>query len=290
MKKSLILLISICLSVCLIFTACSQISPQDTTSDITSDTERAVSTEAADSQNDPSKEALAQGTLAQGTIFLHTEEDVDLSGVKVTISRKINIVVTGGLTSYSVEDIGSAISDSDGKIVYELPTDPFVIRIELDSLPEGMGVTKSFLSYSENDAAEEVTVELHKIVSVEAYFAYDNLNFISKNADSANVHANYAVQSCQVINGSSPNATPDELAVQYQGDIDFKLTHSGYVSVNGVLFPYSADRTYSDLDYPDYVSLMFENDFITEDEKTQMMEKFYETDYGKSYHSGGCFH
>ena len=59
--------------------------------------------------------------------------------------------------------------------------------------------------------------------------------------------------------------------------------------MNGVLLPYSADRTYSRLDYPDYVSLLLKNDLITEDEKTNMLEKFYDTEYGKDYQKGdGC--
>ena len=225
-----------------------------------------------------------------GTIFLHTEEDVDLSGVKIDISKKINIVVSGGLTTYETEYIGSAYSDAEGRIICEFPNDPFVIQFDLSTLPSGMGLTKRLYSYPENAAVEELTVELHKVVSAEAYFAGETLNFRFKNADGESVLVNYEVESCHAVNLGSPNATLDQLAVQYRGDIDCTLTFSGNVNINGALLPYSTDRTYSRLDYPNYVSLLLENDFITEDEKALMLEKFYETEYGKAYQSGGCFH
>ena len=297
LKKSIISLASLCLVLCMILTACAEISTQDPTGAVTAPNQStaqqaptAENTSESTNKTENSPDTSNDSATEQAIIFLHTDEDADLSGVKIDISKKINIVVSGGLTTYETEYIGSAYSDSDGKIICEIPSEPFIMQFDLSSLPSGMGLTKRLFSYNENTSIEDLTIELHKVVSAEAYFAGENLNFKFKNADDESVLVNYEAESCHAVNLGSPNATLDQLAVQYRGDIDCTLTFSGNVNVNGTLLPYSADRTYSRLDYPDYVSLMFENDFITEDEKTQMMEKFYETDYGKSYHSGGCFH
>ena len=291
MKKSIISLLSFCLAFCMILTACAEIPTQDTTQTTAQQelTKEDISQNTNKTENIP--DAPNDSAAEQAIIFLHTEEDVDLSGVKIDISKKINIVVSGGATTYETEYIGSAYSDSDGKMICEIPNEPFIMQFDLSSLPSGMGLTKRLFSYNENTAIEDLTVELYKVVSAEAYFAGDNLNFKFKNADDESVLVNYEVESCHAVNLGSPNATLDQLAVQYRGDIDCTLTFSGNVNVNGALLPYSTDRTYSHLDYPNYVSLLLENGFITEDEKALMLEKFYETDYGKDYQSGGhgCF-
>ena len=291
MKKSIISLLSFCLAFCMILTACAEIPTQDTTQTTTQQelTKEDISQNTNKTENVP--DAPNDSAAEQAIIFLHTDEDADLSGVKIDISKKINIVVSGGLTTYETEYIGSAYSDSDGKIICEIPNEPFIMQFDLSSLPSGMGLTKRLYSYPENATVEDLTVELHKIISAEAYFAGENLNFKFKNADDESLLVNYEAESCHAVNLGSPNATPDQLAVQYRGDIDCTLTFSGNVNVNGALLPYSTDRTYSRLDYPNYVSLLLENGFITEDEKALMLEKFYETDYGKDYQSGGhgCF-
>lgn len=303
MKKSIIFLVSFCLSVCLIFTSCANVPTQGTTQGSSADSENTVSDttsgSSAESTSDTESSATTGSSATQtapmdkgsasGTIFLHTDEDVDLSGVKIDISKKINIVVSGGLTTYETEYIGSAYSDSDGKIMYEKPSEPFLLELDLSTLPSGMGTKKWHVS-GDNVSDEAVTAELYKVVSAEAYFAGENLNFKFKNADDESVLVNYEVESCHAVNLGSPNATPDQLALQYQGDIDCTLTFSGNVNVGGALLPYSTDRAYSHLDYPDYVSLLLKNALIAEDEKTDMLEKFYETEYGKTYQSGGCFH
>ena len=291
MKKSIISLLSFCLAFCMILTACAEIPTQDTTQTTTQQelTKEDISQNTNKTENVP--DAPNDSAAEQAIIFLHTDEDVDLSGVKIDISKKINIVVSGGLTTYETEYIGSAYSDSDGKMICEIPNEPFIMQFDLSSLPSGMGLTKRLYSYPENATVEDLTVELHKIISAEAYFAGENLNFKFKNADDESLLVNYEAESCHAVNLGSSNATLDQLAVQYCGDIDCTLTFSGNVNVNGALLPYSTDRTYSRLDYPNYVSLLLENGFITEDEKALMLEKFYETDYGKDYQSGGhgCF-
>ena len=291
MKKSLIFLVSLCLILSILLTACAEIPTQDTTQTTAQQAPTVENTSASTNKTENVPDTSNDSATEQAIIFLHTDEDVDLSGVKIDISKKINIVVSGGLTTYETEYIGSAYSDSDGKIICEIPSEPFIMQFDLSSLPSGMGLTKRRFSYNENTAIEDLTVELHKVVSAEAYFAGENLNFKFKNADDESVLVNYEVESCHAVNLGAPNATLDQLAVQYRGDIDCTLTFSGNVNVNGALLPYSTDRTYSRLDYPNYVSLLLENDFITEDEKALMLEKFYETDYGKAYQSGGhgCF-
>lgn len=297
MKKSIILLVSFCLILCMILTSCAEISTQDPTGAVTAPNQStaqqaptAENTSKRTNKTENVPDAPNDSAAEQAIIFLHTDEDVGLSGVKIDISKKINIVVSGGSTTYDLQYLSSAYSDSDGKIICEIPNDPFVIQFDLSTLPSGMGLTKRLYSYPENAAVEELTVELHKVVSAEAYFAGETLNFRFKNADSENVLVNYRAEACHAVNLGSPNATPAQLALQYQGDIDCTFNFSGNVSVNGVLLPYSTDRTYSHLDYPDYVSLLLKNALIAEDEKTDMLEKFYETEYGKAYQSGGCFH
>ena len=291
MKKSLIFLVSFSLILSILLTACAKIPTQDTTQTTTQQelTKEDISQNTNKTENVP--DTPNDSAVEQAIIFLHTDEDVDLSGVKIDISKKINIVVSGGLTTYETEYIGSAHSDSDGKMICEIPSEPFIMQFDLSSLPSGMGLTKRLFSYNENTAIEDLTVELYKVVSAEAYFAGENLNFKFKNADDESLLVNYEVESCHAVNLGSPNVTLDQLAVQYRGDIDCTLTFSGNVNVNGALLPYSTDRTYSRLDYPNYVSLLLENDFITEDEKALMLEKFYATDYGKAYQTGnhGCF-
>ena len=296
MKKSLIFLVSFCLILSILLTACAEISTQDPTGAATAPNQStaqqaptAENTSESTNKTENVPDKTNDSAAEQAIIFLHTEENVDLSGVKIDISKKINIVVSGGLTTYETEYIGSVYSDSDGKMICEIPSEPFIMQFDLSSLPSGMGLTKRLFSYNENTAIEDLTVELYKVVSAEAYFAGENLNFKFKNADDESVLVNYEVESCHAVNLGSPNATLDQLAVQYRGDIDCTLTFSGNVNVNGALLPYSTDRTYSRLDYPNYVSLLLENDFITEDEKALMLEKFYETDYGQDHQTGGCF-
>lgn len=297
MKKSIILLVSFCLILCMILTSCAEIPTQDPTGAVTAPNQStaqqaptAENTSKSTNKTENVPDVPNDSSAEQAIIFLHTDEDVDLSGVKIDISKKINIVVSGGLTTYETEYIGSAYSDSDGKIICEIPSEPFIMQFDLSSLPSGMGLTKSIFSYNENTSIEDLTVELHKVVSAEAYFAGENLNFLFKNADSENVLVKYKVESCHAVNLGSPNATPAQLVLQYRGDIDCTLTFSGNVNVGGAWLPYSTDRAYSHLDYPDYVSLLLKNALIAEDEKTDMLEKFYETEYGKAYQSGGCFH
>ena len=307
MKKAILLLIPFCIVLCMIFTACAKIpayhttgkesTPEQAVAETTKQSEDRGEDASADKKG-TNGNGIVTGTpgdsgteqSVQGIVFLHTEEDVDLTGAVLNVYKKVNIVVSGGLTTYGTEYIGSAYSDADGKIIYEKPNVPFVIELDLSTLPSGMGLKKRFFSYNDNSTDEILTVELQRVISAEAYFAGENLNFKFKNADDESVLVNYEAESCHAVNRGSPSAAPDDLAVQYWGDIDCTLTYSGNVSVNGVLFPYSADQVHSRLDYPDYVSLLYGAALITEAEKTQMMEKFYETDYGKSYHSGGCFH
>ncbi len=307
MKKSLALLISLCVALCLTITSCAEIPSRDTTG-TESAFRQSVETTAKQQENPGAAASAdkkpAEGTngnenvtstpndsgteqSVQGVVFLHTEEDVDLTNAVLNVYKKINIVVSGGFTSYSTEYIGSAYSDADGKIIYEKPDVPFVIELDLSTLPSGMGVKKRYFSYNDGTSEEALTVELHRVVSAEAYFASHDLNFIFKNSDNENVLVHYEEESRHAVNRGSPSAAPEALAVQYRGNIDCTLTYSGNVSINGVLFPYSADQSHSRLDYADYVSLLYGAKLITEAEKTDMLEKFYETEYGKAYPQGG---
>ena len=292
MKKSFIVFLSIFLSLCLFLTSCAQSG--GTPENMNTHPEQTGSPGDEDDtlQNGREESGTDEAGWApsvQGLVFLYTEEDVDLTGVKLEISKKTNVVVFGGLTTYGAEYIGSVYSDADGKIVYEKPHDPFVLEIDLSTLPSGMGLKKRFYSYHDTSEDEGLTVELQKVVSAEAYFVYRDLNFIFKNADNENVQAYYEVLSHHVVNGGSSGATAEALAEQYSGDIAFTLTHAGNVSVNGVLFSYSVDQAYSEVNYADYVALLYGNNCITEDEKTLMLEKFYATEYGKAYLSEqGC--
>ena len=142
MKKSIISLLSFCLAFCMILTACAEIPAQDTTQTTAQQelTKEDISQNTNKTENVP--DAPNDSAAEQAIIFLHTEEDVDLSGVKIDISKKINLVVSGGLTTYETEYIGSAYSDSDGKMICEIPSEPFIMHFDLSSLPSGLGLTK----------------------------------------------------------------------------------------------------------------------------------------------------
>lgn len=220
------------------------------------------------------------------TVFLNSEVDVDLSGVVVNVYKKINIVpLSERLNTFEVEYIGSAISNSEGKISFEKPSEPFMIEFDLETLPAGTGLKKQSISYNQSMVQSE-DVNLYSVVSAEAYFAGDDLNFCFKDSDNENLIVGYEIDSHRIANVDSAKLSEKTLAEKYSGGIDCTLVHSGNVSVNGMPFPYSVNESYSDLNYLQYISLLYDKGCITKDEQTLMLCKFLESDYGESYRTG----
>ena len=217
------------------------------------------------------------------TIFLSSEEDVDLSDISIKVYKKINISpLSEGLFSYEVEYIRSATSDSNGKISFEKPDGPFTIEFDLDTLPSGMGLKQRFLSYNDSTTQSEI-INLQPVVAVEAYFAGENLNFTFKDSANENLFAHHEIDSYNIKNNSSSKSSVSTLAEKYSESIDCTLTYSGTVNVNGALFPYHIDKSYSELDYLQYISLLYDNNCITREEQISCLCNFLESEYGTDY-------
>lgn len=211
------------------------------------------------------------GTDDGSSIFFQfvSSEDVPLAGIRADVYRKVNVVYhTDKLSTWEREFVCSATSDQKGSLSFEKPDGPFVVVLDLSTLPEGTGVRKSMLLYTPDCASD--TVEIHFVASVEPCLVYGRLNFDFKSAENENLLVDFEVTSHHVMEVGNTAADKSALSIE-EASISCTIRHEGEVSVNGTPFSYCLEKEYTGLDKLQYVSLLSEEAVISAEEQAEML-------------------
>ena len=174
------------------------------------------------------------------TVFFHCKENIDLSGIEVTLQRRGDDFGKMPLT---------AVSDSEGKVSFEKPDCDVMVKANYRTLPAGMGIKKAnYITLEDNQNV--VHIEVYPIDSVEPVFERPNspLNFNLKNNEYGYVAAKKTIVSQNLTMVESPSET--------EGRVNCTMTYTGEVSVGDVLYPYTISMEYRDLDSVQYQILL----------------------------------
>lgn len=215
--------------------------------------------------------SLSAAQTTDQAFFLQfaSSEDVPLAGIRADVYRKVNVVYhTDKLSTWEREFVCSATSDQKGSLSFEKPDGPFVVVLDLSTLPEGTGVRKSMLLYTPDCASD--TVEIHSVASVEPCFVYGRLNFDFKSAENENLLVDFEVTSHHVMEVGNAAAEKSALSIE-EASISCTIRHEGEVSVNGTPFSYCLEKEYTGLDKLQYVSLLSEEAVISAEEQAEML-------------------
>lgn len=215
--------------------------------------------------------SLSAAQTTDQAFFLQfaSSEDVPLAGIRADVYRKVNVVYhTDKLSTWEREFVCSATSDQKGSLSFEKPDGPFVVVLDLSTLPEGTGVRKSMLLYTPDCASD--TVEIHSVASVEPCFVYGRLNFDFKSAENENLLVDFEVTSHHVMEVGNAAVEKSALSIE-EASISCTIRHEGEVSVNGTPFSYCLEKEYTGLDKLQYVSLLSEEAVISAEEQAEML-------------------
>lgn len=204
----------------------------------------------------------------QFTIILNCEETVDMTGVEISVYKKVNVKqYTDNLSSYDKEYVCSAMSDKNGIIHFDRPAGDYIVEFDLSTLPSGTGITKQIIDYTQSVTNDTVT--LYPITSIEAILTQGNINFKFKNSNNA-VLTNYEILSHTIENVSNMESTIN--TGEYIG-MNLTLSHMGQIDVNGTVYPYSVNEEFTELTLTEYLSILHINDIISEEEYAELLCK-----------------
>ena len=102
--------------------------------------------------------AYASNPFGSITITLVSEEDIDLSGIEISVYQATPATVTDTSTLYNETFDSPVTTNANGSVTFAKPSQYFSITVELDSLPAGVGVVKQTKFFNPDVTSETITV------------------------------------------------------------------------------------------------------------------------------------
>ena len=200
--------------------------------------------------------AYALNPYGSLTLTFTSEESIDLGGIEISVYQATPATVTEAYTLYNETFHSTVTTDENGTVTFAKPSQYCSITVELDSLPDGVGITKQTKFF--NPDVTEQTVTLATVDRAETELSGTEIKPTFYSADNVQLLADYEVVMSDNTYATMPWESIDAMD---------SFTLSGAFVDGDMSIPYSIPLDVSQSNIWDKYEILNEYGLITEKAK-----------------------